>query len=39
MKAVMDGDKNGEEATDDAVSRGNQLLRDFEADNAEADNA
>ncbi|GAB2723352.1 sn-glycerol-3-phosphate ABC transporter substrate-binding protein UgpB [Halomonas garicola] len=34
MEAVMNGKKSGEEATDDAVSRGNQLLRDFEAANS-----
>ncbi|KPQ07805.1 MAG: sn-glycerol 3-phosphate transport system substrate-binding protein [Rhodobacteraceae bacterium HLUCCA12] len=31
MEAVMSGSKSGEEATEDAVSRGNALLREFEA--------
>lgn len=34
MEAVMTGDKTGEEATDDAVQRGNRLLRDFEDANS-----
>lgn len=33
MEAVMTGDKSGQEAADDAVERGNVLLRDFEAAN------
>ncbi|GEN27818.1 ABC transporter substrate-binding protein [Halovibrio variabilis] len=33
MEAVMTGDKSGQEAADDAVERGNNLLRDFEAAN------
>lgn len=33
MEAVMTGDKSGQEAADDAVARGNDLLRDFEAAN------
>jgi sn-glycerol 3-phosphate transport system substrate-binding protein len=31
MEAVMTGAKSGQEAADDAVARGNQLLREFEA--------
>ncbi len=31
MEAVMTGAKTGKQATDDAVSRGNALLREFEA--------
>lgn len=33
MEAVMSDDKTGQEATTDAVERGNALLRDFEAAN------
>ncbi|NAO97724.1 MULTISPECIES: sn-glycerol-3-phosphate ABC transporter substrate-binding protein UgpB [unclassified Halomonas] len=33
MEAVMTGDKSGQEAADEAVARGNDLLRDFEAAN------
>ncbi|WP_346796603.1 sn-glycerol-3-phosphate ABC transporter substrate-binding protein UgpB [Halomonas sp. Bachu 37] len=33
MEAVMTGDKSGQEAADDAVQRGNDLLRDFEEAN------
>ncbi|MBF8224114.1 sn-glycerol-3-phosphate ABC transporter substrate-binding protein UgpB [Halomonas sp. 328] len=33
MEAVMSGRKNGEQASADAVRRGNALLRDFEAAN------
>ena len=32
MEAVMSGSKTGQEAADDAVTRGNALLRAFEAD-------
>jgi sn-glycerol 3-phosphate transport system substrate-binding protein len=31
MEAVITGAKSGQQAADDAVARGNQLLRDFEA--------
>lgn len=31
MEAVMTGQKSGQQAADDAVARGNQLLREFEA--------
>lgn len=31
MEALVTGSKSGQEAADDAASRGNQLLRDFEA--------
>lgn len=33
MEAVMSGRKDGQQAADDAVERGNALLRDFEAAN------
>ncbi|MDR5904150.1 sn-glycerol-3-phosphate ABC transporter substrate-binding protein UgpB [Franzmannia qiaohouensis] len=33
MEAVMSGSKDGEQAADEAVRRGNALLRDFEAAN------
>ncbi|NDL69904.1 sn-glycerol-3-phosphate ABC transporter substrate-binding protein UgpB [Vreelandella alkaliphila] len=33
MEAVMSGRKDGQKASDDAVRRGNNLLRDFEAAN------
>ena len=33
MEAVMTGGKSGQEAADDAVERGNALLRDFESAN------
>tara|TARA_R110002012_G_scaffold86187_4_gene214341 strand:+ start:150 stop:1478 length:1329 start_codon:yes stop_codon:yes gene_type:complete len=33
FQAVLSGSKNGQEALDDAVRRGNQILRDFEAAN------
>ena len=33
MEAVMTGGKTGQEAADDAVQRGNDLLRDFESAN------
>ncbi|MGP9633628.1 sn-glycerol-3-phosphate ABC transporter substrate-binding protein UgpB [Halomonas sp. AOP43-A1-21] len=33
FQAVLAGDKSGQQALDDAVSRGNQILRDFEAAN------
>ncbi|MFI0473649.1 sn-glycerol-3-phosphate ABC transporter substrate-binding protein UgpB [Halomonas sp. HMF6819] len=33
FQAVLAGDKTGQEALDDAVERGNQILRDFESAN------
>ncbi|SNY98201.1 sn-glycerol-3-phosphate ABC transporter substrate-binding protein UgpB [Halomonas sp. hl-4] len=33
LEAVLSGDKDGQEAVDDAVRRGNDLLRDFESSN------
>jgi sn-glycerol 3-phosphate transport system substrate-binding protein len=33
LESVWSGKKNAKQALDDAVSRGNKLLRDFEAAN------
>ncbi|WEK02880.1 MAG: sn-glycerol-3-phosphate ABC transporter substrate-binding protein UgpB [Candidatus Devosia phytovorans] len=35
LQAVLNGDKTGQEALDSAVERGNAILREFEANNAQ----
>ena len=35
LQAVLAGDKTGQEALDSAVTRGNEILREFEAANAQ----